>query len=113
MNELDSSTHREPEHGAVATTAHPSLRVYYLVFAALLALLVVTVVMAEVELGAFNFFVAAAIATLKAVLIMLFFMHVRYSLPLTWLVAGAGFFWLGILFVLTLSDYLTRGVIPY
>ena len=93
--------------------AHPSLKVYYLVFFALLVLLAATVGVAEIELGAFNFLAAAAIATLKGLLIVLFFMHVRYSVPLTWLVAGAGFFWLGILFVLTLSDYFTRGVTPF
>jgi cytochrome c oxidase subunit 4 len=52
--------------------------------------------------------VAVAIATAKAILILLYFMHIRYSRPLTWAVAGAAFFWLFILFGLTLSDYLTR-----
>jgi cytochrome c oxidase subunit 4 len=115
MPNEDSASHRDPAHGAIATTAHPSLRVYYTIFAALLILLGVTVVVAEIDLGRWQFLgfaIAASIATIKALLIMLYFMHVRYSLPLTWLVAGAGFFWLGILFVLTLSDYFTRGVTP-
>ena len=99
----------QAEHAAT----HPSLKVYYLVFFALLVLLVATVGVAEIELGPFNFLAAASIATLKAMLILLYFMHVRYSVPLTWLVAGAGFFWLGIMFVLTLSDYFTRGVTPF
>lgn len=45
---------------------------------------------------------------MKAALILLFFMHIRYSTPLIWLVAGAGFLWLAILFGLTFADYLTR-----
>lgn len=88
--------------------AHPTTRVYYTVFAALVVLLFVTVIAAEFEFGRANFVVAAAIATTKAVLIMLYFMHVRYSSPLIWLVAGAGFFWLAILFGLGLADYWTR-----
>jgi len=43
------------------------------------------------------------------VLILLFFMHLRDSKPIIWVFAGAGFFWLGIMFALALSDYLTRG----
>jgi cytochrome c oxidase subunit IV len=87
---------------------HPATRVYYLVFAALIVLLLVTVLVAELDAGPLNFPLAAAIATIKAVLILLFFMHVRYSAPLIWLVAGAGFVWLAILFGLTLADYATR-----
>jgi cytochrome c oxidase subunit IV len=88
--------------------AHPTTAVYYKVFAALLVLLAATVAIAEFDLGPWNFPAAAAIATAKGLLIVLFFMHVRYSPPLTWLFAGAGFFWLGILIVLTYSDYATR-----
>jgi cytochrome c oxidase subunit IV len=90
------------------STHHPTHRVYYTVFGALLALLVVTAVVAEMKLGLLAFLVAVTVATVKAVLILLYFMHVRYSPPLTWLVAGAAFFWLAILFTLTLSDYYTR-----
>ena len=89
--------------------AHPPTSIYYATFAALLGLLGATVGIAWLELGAWNFPAAAAVATLKAGLILLFFMHVRYNPPLTWLVAGAGFFWLAILFGLTLNDYWTRG----
>jgi cytochrome c oxidase subunit 4 len=64
--------------------------------------------MAEVDLGPWNFPAAAGIATTKALLIALFFMHVRYSPPLTWLIAGAGCFWLAILIGLTFCDYATR-----
>jgi cytochrome c oxidase subunit IV len=90
---------------------HPQPRVYYVVFAALMVLLIATLVVAEINVGRAAFFVAALIATVKAALIVLYFMHVRYSQPLTWIVALAGFFWLAILFVLTLSDYVTRHAI--
>ena len=49
-----------------------------------------------------------AIAVAKAVLIILFFMHIRYGRKLTWVFAGAGFFWLAILLVLAMTDYATR-----
>lgn len=98
--------HTDLEHN------HPSLAVYVSVFIALIVLLVVTVVVAEMEFGAANFIVAAAIASVKAVLIIMFFMHVRYGSHLIWLVAGAGFFWLAIMFTLTMADYLTRYTEP-
>jgi cytochrome c oxidase subunit 4 len=82
---------------------------YYAVFIALLVLLAITVAAAEVDLGSLNFPLAALIASAKAALIMLFFMHVWHSRPLIWLVAGAGIFWLGVLLMLTMSDYFTRG----
>ena len=85
-----------------------SSRTYYVVFVALMVLLAVTVGAAELDLGPLNLGVAAAIASVKAVLILLFFMHVWQSRPLIWLIAGAGVAWLGILLALTLSDYFTR-----
>jgi cytochrome c oxidase subunit 4 len=88
--------------------AHPTTQLYYSIFAALMVLLVVTVAAAYVDLGQLNFALAAAIATTKAVLIILYFMHVRYSQPLTWIMAGASVAWLAILFGLTFSDYWTR-----
>ena len=87
---------------------HPAMRTYIVIFAMLMALLFLSVAVAEVNLGRWNFLAAVAIASCKAVLILLFFMHVRYSPPLIWLFAIAGFFWLAILFALTLSDYVTR-----
>jgi len=87
---------------------HPPTRVYYTIFGLLMALLAVTVIAGGFDLGAAGLFVAAFIATIKAVLILLYFMHVRYSNTLIWAVAGAAFFWLAILFGLTGSDYMTR-----
>lgn len=92
--------------------AHPTTKLYYSIFAALMVLLVVTVAVAEFDLGRLNFPLAVVIATTKAVLIILYFMHVRYSRPLTWVMAGASVAWLAILFGLTYSDYWTRDRSP-
>jgi cytochrome c oxidase subunit IV len=87
---------------------HPSVQAYFVVFAILLGLLVATVGVAFLDLGPWNLPVGLAIAATKAVLILLVFMQVRYSGSLVWLVAGAGFFWLAIMLLFTLADYLTR-----
>lgn len=81
---------------------------YYLVFAALIAGTLGTVAAAKVDMGPFNNLVMLAIACTKATLVILFFMHVRWSSRLTMVVAMTGFFWLLILFALGMSDYLTR-----
>jgi cytochrome c oxidase subunit IV len=86
-----------------------SKNVYYAVFAALLVLTFITIQVASIDLGPLNTIVALTIAVCKALLVALYFMHVRYSSQLTWVVAGGGLFWLGILIILTMSDYLTRG----
>jgi cytochrome c oxidase subunit 4 len=69
----------------------------------------VTVAAAFVNLGSFNFPVAIAIAITKATLVILFFMHVKYSSRLTKMVVAMSFFFLAIMFGLTLSDYMSRG----
>ena len=74
-----------------------------------MVLTAITVTVAFINLGALNFPVALAIAILKATLVILFFMHVKYSSQLTKLICGAAFFFLLILFALTMSDYLSRG----
>jgi cytochrome c oxidase subunit 4 len=56
--------------------------------------------------------VALTIAIAKALLVVLFFMHVRYSSWLTWIFVGAGIAWLGHILILTMSDYLTRAPVP-
>ena len=91
----------------MAETIVPT-RVYYSVFMALLILTFLTTAVAFVDLGFFSPVVALTIAIVKASLVVLFFMHLRYNTRLTWVVAGAGVFWLGILLALTLSDYMTR-----
>ncbi len=85
-----------------------SVRTYALVFAVLITLTVVTTAVAFVDLGPFSVVVALAIAVCKALLVALFFMHVRYSTRLTRLVVLGGLLWLLILLVLTMSDILTR-----
>jgi cytochrome c oxidase subunit 4 len=81
---------------------------YYVVFLLLMAGTAMTVAIAFVDLGPLNAVAALAIASAKATLVVLYFMHVRYSTRLTWVVVAGSLFWLGILLVLTLSDYLTR-----
>ena len=107
----DVTTHALP-HGAHPTgdaQHHSGPRLYVAIWGLLMVLLCVTVAVNEVDLGQWNFFIAFAIAMVKAVLIVLFFMHVRHSPGLTRVVACAGFFWLAIMLALTFADYLTRG----
>jgi cytochrome c oxidase subunit 4 len=85
---------------------------YVMVFLALIVGTGLTVLAAEVDLGALNNIVMLLIACTKAALVVLFFMHVRWSTRLTWVVAASGFFWLLILFGLTMTDYLSRGWVP-
>src|SRR5213592_3104684 len=85
-----------------------SIAVYLLVFLALAAGTVLTVAASRFDLGMWNTPIALVIATIKAVLVILFFMHVVHSSRLTWVVIIAAFLWLGVLFVLTFADYLTR-----
>jgi cytochrome c oxidase subunit IV len=82
---------------------------YLAVFGALMALTLGTVAVAFVDLGRFNVVVALAIAIFKATLVVLFFMHLKYSPTLNKLVAVAAIVWLLMLLLITLSDYLTRG----
>ena len=98
---------------------HPtvSLRLYVGIFAALIGLTGLTVAVAFFDLGGgrlhfVNAIVAITIAVAKALLVVLYFMHVRYSSRLTWIFVGAGVFWFAILIVLTLADYLSRGWFP-
>ena len=89
------------------TTTH-SPRVYWKTCAALMALLAVTWSIGYVNLGSFNLVVALAISISKALLVALFFMHMKGSSRLLHFAATAGVIWLLILFSLTLGDYFTR-----
>lgn len=82
--------------------------IYFAVFGVLIVMTGITVWVANQDLGRLNAIVALSIAVFKATLVVLYFMHVRYSSKLTWVFVVAGFFWLVILFAFTLSDYLTR-----
>ncbi len=95
-----------------------SPRIYFAVFAALLFMTLLTVQVAARDLGEpevlglrlpLNVMAAVAIACTKAVLVVLFFMHVKYSPRLTQLIVGAAFVWLVILLVITVADYWSRG----
>jgi cytochrome c oxidase subunit 4 len=86
-------------------------KIYFTIFGALMALTAITVFAARISFHneAIGTVIALAIAVTKAVLVVLFFMHVRYSSRLTWVVIASGLLWLAIMISLTLSDYLTRG----
>jgi cytochrome c oxidase subunit 4 len=84
-------------------------RIYFTIFGILVVLTGVTVAVAMLDLGLLNPVAALSIAILKASLVVLFFMHMKYSSRLVWVVGGASVFWLCILLVLILSDYATRG----
>ncbi|HVZ60150.1 MAG TPA: cytochrome C oxidase subunit IV family protein [Terriglobales bacterium] len=86
------------------------LKTHFKVWIALMSLMVLTAFLSTIDLGSWGTPVALGIAVIKAMLVILFFMHVKYeSQKITWVVVVAGFFWLGILLVFSLSDYLTRG----
>jgi cytochrome c oxidase subunit 4 len=89
-----------------------SIKTYTAVFAALITLTITTVAVSKLELGEYNFICAMTIAVIKGLLVVMFFMDVRRSSSLTKLIAGAGFFWMAILLVFILSDYLSRGWLP-
>ena len=83
-------------------------QVYFSVFAALMVLTALTVWVAFFDLGPLNTVVAMGIAVIKATLVVLYFMHLRWSSKLSQVVLVAGLFWFLILIALTFSDYLTR-----
>ena len=89
-----------------------SRTVYFAIFGALMVFTALTVFAAFIDLdyifhGA-NTVLALTIAVVKATLVVLYFMHVRYSSRLTWVIVVSGIFWLAIMFVFTASDYMTR-----
>jgi len=90
-----------------------SKNVYYAIFAALVVLTGVTTMVAFLDLGVFNPIVAMSIAVFKASLVVLYFMHMRYSSRMTIIIGAASVFWLGILLVLIMSDYAVRGAGGY
>ncbi|MFL6214329.1 MAG: cytochrome C oxidase subunit IV family protein [Blastocatellia bacterium] len=89
-----------------------SPKIYVSVFLALMVFTVLTVVVANFDLGRANVLIALTIAVIKATMVVLFFMHVYWSSRLTKVIVVAGLFWLVIMVALTLSDYLTRPTSP-
>lgn len=86
-----------------------SVRIYFLILLALLVGTGITVWAGLVDFpGPLNVIIALTIACIKATLVILYFMHMRYSQRLVWIIFVSALFWMGILFALTLSDYWTR-----
>jgi len=90
---------------------HPA-KLYWRNCAALMALLAMTWSIGYIDLGVFNVIVALAIAIIKALLVVLFFMHIKGASRVLHLAASIGVIWLLIMLALTLSDYFTRGWVP-
>jgi cytochrome c oxidase subunit 4 len=89
-----------------------SRKTYIVVWVALMVLMILTAGLSRINLGEWSTPVALAIAAIKALLVVLFFMHVRYeSQKMAWVFVVAGFFWLAILLTLTMTDYVSRGAL--
>jgi cytochrome c oxidase subunit 4 len=93
------------------TATHPA-KVYWKNCAALMFLLALTWTIGYINLGMFNVIIALAIAITKALLVALFFMHIKGSSRLLHLAMTIGVIWLLIMLSLTLTDYFTRGWVP-
>jgi cytochrome c oxidase subunit 4 len=109
----------DTSHAADPHASHhhvEKISVYLQVFAALMVLLVLTYFAAKFDLdhiaGGLNLVVAMTIAIIKALMVVLIFMHVKNSTRLVWAFAGAAFVWLVIMFMLFFADYGTRGWQP-
>jgi cytochrome c oxidase subunit IV len=89
-----------------------SPKIYAVIFLALMVGTFLTVFAAERDFGRMNIVIALGIATIKATLVILFFMHGKYSSRRTKLVIVSGFFWLAIMLGLTIADYSTRHAEP-
>ena len=100
--DFESIEEHEHEHHIV------SPKIYLTIVAILLVMTATTVGVSYIDMGLFNPVVALAIAAFKMVLVVLFFMHVKYSTKLTKLTVGAGVFTFLVLIGMTLSDYMTR-----
>ena len=109
MSELhfhDPQNVTNPEHSQHHVVP-PS--VYLMVFATLLFFTILTIYAADWDMGLFNPIVALAIATVKAMVVVLFFMHVKYQSNLIKLAIGSGFFAFLVLMAMSLTDYISRG----
>jgi cytochrome c oxidase subunit 4 len=104
------STITTTPHGAEGREGqHITVRTLYVIYGCLIGLMFLTYGAALLDLGRANFLIAMGIATTKMVLIILYFMHVRYSEKLLWVFSTAAILWLIILVVGLLNDYFTRG----
>jgi cytochrome c oxidase subunit 4 len=100
----------------MSSETHPTIRTYAWVFIALMILLTMTVGFAFIDfdkiLPGLSTTVAIGIAIAKALLVIIFFMDLKYGEKLVWGFAGAGFLWFALMISMTLSDYHTRHVPP-
>ncbi|HVK38499.1 MAG TPA: cytochrome C oxidase subunit IV family protein [Candidatus Kapabacteria bacterium] len=88
-------------------------KTYWTIFGLLMVLLALTVLVAEINLGrTANVVIALTIAVVKATLVVLYFMHVKFSSKLVWVFASIGFLWFLILVAITMSDYASRDWLP-
>jgi cytochrome c oxidase subunit 4 len=93
---------------------HASTKILWVIWASLIVLLGLTWLASRFSLGLGNTVAAMLISGMKMMLVILFFMQVRYSTRLVWVFATAGFIWWAIFISLAMTDYLTRQtVIPY
>jgi cytochrome c oxidase subunit 4 len=97
---MSEHSHTEPHVASIGS--------YLGIFGLLMLLTGITVGASRVDLGALNVVVAVIIACIKATVVVLFFMHVKYSSPLVKLTAAVGFIWLIFMFTLTFTDYIGR-----
>jgi cytochrome c oxidase subunit IV len=88
------------------------LKLYFGIFGILMVGTALTVLVAFYDLGPLNNVVMLTIACVKALFVILYFMHVRWSSRLTMVIVASGFFWLLIMFSFTMTDYLSRGWVP-
>lgn len=95
-------------HQAQHTPHVLPLSVYWGVFLALVVGTLLTIWSATIDLGDWNTPIALVIAATKALLVILYFMHVKYSSKLTWLFVAAGFLWFILMVVITMTDFVSR-----
>jgi cytochrome c oxidase subunit 4 len=95
-------------HGAHGGHHILPLGVYWAVFFALVVGTLVTVWSATIDLGRLNVIVALLIASVKAALVILYFMHVKYSSKMVWLFAASGFLWVAMMILFTMADFASR-----
>jgi len=104
MTMADHAVAHAAQHSHIAP-----VKMYVAIFLALMAGTAITVAVAYVDLGFFNTAVALGVAVTKATLVVLYFMHVRWASRLTWVVILSSLFWLILMFVIGMTDYLSRG----
>jgi len=108
----DHATNAEDRHHEGHGTAHVvPVGTYIAVFIALMVLTILTVAASRVNLGAFNTPVALVIAVAKALLVVLFFMHVKYGSRIIALFVAGAFLWLSTMIAGTAADYMSRGAV--